>query len=117
MIRRISKASSLDLIKQIKKVEISASQFNPRSKSVFELLKQLQSQKFKEFNPKYECVFENLDNESASPSLKVEFSNSMKWEVDPSDYTAQRLREAIFTKAHDVEILETIANAEKPEDL
>jgi hypothetical protein len=117
MIRRISKTSSLDLIKQIKKVEISACQFNPRSKSVFELMKQLQSKRFTEFNPKYECVFENMDDENAAPSLKVEFSNSMKWEIDPSDYTAQRLREAIFTKAHDVEILETISNAEKPEDL
>lgn len=117
MIRRISKASSLDLIKQIKRVEISASQFNPQSKSVFELLKQLQSKKFTENNPKYECVFENLEDERAPPVLKVEFNNAMKWEVDPSDYTAQRLREAIFTKAHDVEILDTIANAEKPEDL
>ena len=117
MIRRISKASSLDLIKQVRKVEISASQFNPRSKSVFELLKQLQSRRFNEFNPKYECIFENLEDEAAAPKLRVEFSNDMAWVVDPSEYTAQRLREAIFTKAHDVEVLESIANAEKPEDL
>ena len=117
MISRISKTASLDLIKQVKRVEISASQFNPRSKSAFELLKQLQSRRFTEFNPKYECVFENLEDERAEPKLKVHFVNDMTWEVDPGDFTSQRLREGIFTRAHDVEILETVANAEKPEDL
>ena len=117
MIRRISRSSALNLIKQIKSVEISASLFNPKSKSAFELLKQMQSTKFVELNPKYECTFNNLDNEKDIPLLKVEFINKMTWEIETSDYTAQRLRESIFTKAHDVEILDSIANADKPEDL
>ena len=117
MIRRISRASALDLIKQVKKVEISASLFNPRSKSAFELLKQMQSKKFSELNPKYECVFNNVEDEKASPIVKVEFVNNLSWVVDSGDYTCQRLREALFSKAHDVEVLDTIANAEKPEDL
>lgn len=117
MIRKISRSSALDLIKQVHKVEIFASLSNNQSKSAFELLKQMQSTKFTEKNPKYECVFHNQNNAKEAPKLKVLYSNNMEWEIDTSDYSSQRLREALFTRAHDVEVLETIANAERPDDL
>ena len=117
MIKKIARSSALDLIKQVHKVEIFASLSNIQSKSAFELLKQMQSTKFTEKNPKYECIYHNQENINESPKLKVKYSNNMEWEIDTTEYSSQRLREALFTRAHDVEVLETIASAERPDDL
>lgn len=117
MIKRITKASTIDLVKQIKKVEIAASVFSPQSVSAFALHKQMQNKRFKEVNPKYECVFNVLTDPKSAPNLKVEYNNGMSWSVDTGDFTCQRLRYEIFSRAQDVEVLDIIANAEKPEDL
>lgn len=116
-IARYTKSAALDLVKYVKSVEITASAFNPRSRSCFALYEQMNSAKFKEMNPKYSCSFKHVDDKNVEPRLKVSYMNNMVWDIDPGDYTSQRLRSAIFSRAHDCEIIETIANADKPENL
>ena len=90
----------MELIKFVKRVEVSAHFWDTNSRSAFEIARQMSSPKLHDANTDYEFVM-NASDTSVEPKIKVDFLDGSSWEEHTARFSATELRGALFEKAAD----------------
>lgn len=99
---RVPRKVAKELILQIKSLKITGHYFDPSAKSAYEFGRQMVSRKLKKINPSFDCSFVET-SEKFPPYLRAEFADGSVWEINPSSYNSNQLRNILFSKASDVE--------------
>lgn len=99
---RVERHIASQLIKLVKKIEIKANYWDPKSTSAFEFARQMHSKQLIKENPKLEVIFIKHDT-SDPPSVTVDYSDGSQWKTDTSDIKCLELRNTLYLKASDAE--------------
>ena len=99
---RVPKHIAMDLVQYIKNVKVQAHFWDTKSRSAFEIARQMSSPKFQKVNRSFECVLEN-SKKPMDPKITAEFLDGSKWEQSTADLSCNELRGMLFERARDAE--------------
>lgn len=98
MAPRVAKHVAMDLIKYVRKLDVTAYAFEPAQKSAYEFALQLSSPKLATSNPNFAVNFE-FHTQPGPSKIVAEFSNGKKWETQGEGKTCADLRYEFFEQA------------------
>jgi hypothetical protein len=99
---RIPRHIAAELIQFVKKVEVKAHYWDPKSTSAFEFARQMSSAKLKKINPSLDVKLDQLEKPGPS-ELHVEYLDGSKWTTSTYGLSANELRGEFYMRATDAE--------------
>ena len=103
MAPRVTREIASTLIPFIKSIALTGRFWDPFSKSAYEFYRQMDAKKVKKINPNIAISFTEFDDPNQIPTLKAEFIDGTKLEIQTKGLSSADLRYNIFSMAEEVE--------------
>ena len=98
MSKRFTRAMTHELIAYVKSVEINLNVYHPNSVATYEFMRQMNSDKLKKINPKFDCIIKAHKNDD-NPIMIAEYLDGSKLTLDIDRQKLDDLRSEFYSKA------------------